>query len=226
MKTLTPFLALGLAALPLVGCGEEGILLAEVIVSTQRGSSDSDPPDGPATATLEGLLLDNCGECHQTPVGQGSGSLDNITEIDRMIERGLIVPGNPDVSPIVIRIENGSMPPAFLESSVSEEDLARIRELISSMDPEPPSGDEVALEDVLLQHCGGCHQASPGEGSGGLDVIGDVDALIAQGLIVPGDRDASAIYVRMEQRSMPPAFIDPPVPDADIEAVGRAIDAL
>jgi hypothetical protein len=78
-------------------------------------------------------------------------------------------------------------------------------------------------EDILLPYCGECHEAPAEEG--GLSAIGDLDELVSLGLIVPGDKYESRIYLRMADRTMPPYGFDSPL-DREIVFVGNVINAL
>jgi len=104
---------------------------------------------------------------------------------------------------------------------------------VAEDDPEPqtppsaPSRPMSELDaeaiDVLLEHCGECHQTEPGQGPG-IDDITNIDQMIADDMIVPGDRQNSRIYVRMVERTMPPLGLGPS--DEEIEVVGAFIDSL
>lgn len=235
MKTLTIISSSVLFGALAIGCGEDGILLAEILATSGNanpppnepteppGSNPvpQDPPPEVERAEVEEILLSHCGGCHSQ--GVDSGGLGNIEDIDALIARGLIVPGNPDESAIYVRIETGTMPPAFIDDEVSDEELARLRAFIAQL----LTLEETVLSDTLVRLCGDCHTDDPVNASGGLSNIGDIDRLITLGQIVPGDRRDSLIYQRMDNGDMPPAFVrdNRPTPE-DIEAVGAAIDAL
>lgn len=87
-----------------------------------------------------------------------------------------------------------------------------------------PNAIPYAEEEILLPYCGACHEA-PAD-AGGLSAIGDLDALISLGLIVPGDKYSSALYTRMADRTMPPVSVDNRPTDPEILYVGSVIDAL
>jgi len=59
-------------------------------------------------AVVETLLSDRCGACHDN--GSIQGGLGGITDIDNLIERGLIVPGNAIDSGVYKKVESGQMP--------------------------------------------------------------------------------------------------------------------
>jgi len=84
-------------------------------------------------------------------------------------------------------------------------------------------GQEV--QSILQANCGQCH--SNGVASGDMDYVLNLDALIDNGKVVPGDKEDSQLYTRMLQQSMPPAFIREQRPNTgQIDLVGRFIDEL
>jgi mono/diheme cytochrome c family protein len=94
-------------------------------------------------------------------------------------------------------------------------------------DPEPSdpetNSDEAAVIAILVEHCAACHE---GEGVSPPEAITDIDQLIEDGDIVPGNREDSPLYARMLSGTMPPAFVVPRVSSEDIERVGAFIDTL
>jgi cytochrome c5 len=78
---------------------------------------------------------------------------------------------------------------------------------------------------ILETNCGNCH--SNGANFGGMNYILDMKQLVQVGKIIPGDSAASQIFVRMQQRSMPPAFIKDQRPTpGQVDIVGQFIDEL
>ena len=61
---------------------------------------------------VENILAANCGSCHgpDAPVA-GSGGIRFISDLDELVEAGLIVPLNSASSPVVRVSVQGSMPP-------------------------------------------------------------------------------------------------------------------
>jgi serine/threonine-protein kinase len=106
---------------------------------------------------------------------------------------------------------------------------------------DPPRGDDTqepdpvndmfatengkAVKEILETNCGGCH--ANGVKSGNMDYILDFNDLIANGKIVPGNKEDSQLFVRMQQQSMPPAFMRDQRPTyGQIELVGLWIDEM
>lgn len=99
---------------------------------------------------------------------------------------------------------------------------------MTDLDPEnDPFDTEMGrqVRSILEVNCGSCH--ANGVASGGMDYIFSIDDLISNGKVVPGDKEDSQLFVRMQQQSMPPAFIRDQRPTfGQIETVGRWIDEM
>lgn len=84
---------------------------------------------------------------------------------------------------------------------------------------------EQEVMDILLVNCGLCHSGVAASGDFGY--IDDLDQMIENELIVPGDKEDSRIYERMVNQTMPPAFERQQRPTVgQIELVGYFIDQL
>jgi hypothetical protein len=89
-----------------------------------------------------------------------------------------------------------------------------------------PDSPKAAAQAVLIAYCRDCHGPNaPVEGSGGIRFIGDLEQLVAAGLIVPLSSATSRIVIVMREGSMPPPSAGVlPVTEADLEIVTRYID--
>jgi len=98
---------------------------------------------------------------------------------------------------------------------------------VAAFDPDEDPFQTVLGKEVkaiLETNCGQCHQ---GTASGGMDYILNLQALITNGKVVPGNKEDSQLFVRMQQQSMPPAFIRDQRPTfGQIDQVGLFIDEL
>jgi hypothetical protein len=86
---------------------------------------------------------------------------------------------------------------------------------------------KAAAENVLVANCASCHgaQLAPQQVQGGLNSIGDIDQLVALGLITPLNSAASPVIRLMQQGEMPPPSSGlPAVTAADINIVAQYID--
>jgi len=77
---------------------------------------------------------------------------------------------------------------------------------------------------ILEQNCARCHA---GTKSGDMDYVLNLKELVKNDKIVPGIKEDSQLYVRMQQQSMPPAFERTQRPTfGQIDQVGQFIDEL
>lgn len=61
---------------------------------------------------LQQVLLDSCADCHSLiSAADAGGSLPRVDDIDALIDRGYLIPCRSQASPLVIAIQNDSMPP-------------------------------------------------------------------------------------------------------------------
>jgi mono/diheme cytochrome c family protein len=207
----------------------------------EPGARDQGPPDGLEGATLEtaavqDLLVSSCASCHGPAVSSephsaagaadryGGDGIADIGDIAALVDDGLIVPGWPEVSPLLMLVATAQMPPATSGlPPMSDSEVRRLEKFIVSL--KPPKEQEVV--DILLYYCSGCHVG----GSGGvvlpINAIGDISVLIAGGLIVPGDRDRSPVYTRVLDAEMPPANTGVPLmSNRELALLGGFIDML
>jgi mono/diheme cytochrome c family protein len=80
------------------------------------------------------------------------------------------------------------------------------------------------VKQILEVNCGSCHQ---GTKSGDMDYILNLNELVKNDKVVPGKKEDSQLFVRMQQGSMPPAFQRTQRPTfGQIDQVGQFIDEL
>jgi mono/diheme cytochrome c family protein len=155
MKTPTNIVRAILLGFTLAGCGEDPLLLAELIAANDNGEETSvEEPTAPSAPTVNqdlveepapappapdadesrfvDLMVQYCAACHQTE--PGFGDIDDITDVDQLIANDIILPGNREDSPLYVRIVNQSMPPQFIrDSRPSPEEIDFIGAFIDSL---------------------------------------------------------------------------------------------
>jgi mono/diheme cytochrome c family protein len=243
MKRRPPITWLVLVGTLASACHDDGMIIAEQLPPERAASGPNDQgvPQGLdaaaiETAAVQNLLVSSCASCHGPAVfaephsaagaseRYGGDGIADISDIEALIADGLIVPGWPEESPLLLLVATEQMPPASSGlPALSGTEVRRLEKFIVSLDP--PTEDEVV--EILLRNCSVCHQA----GSGGvvlpINAIGDLSVLIAAGLIVPGDRDQSQVYTRIIDEEMPPPNADLPyVSNRDLARLGGFIDLL
>lgn len=81
---------------------------------------------------------------------------------------------------------------------------------------------EAAVEQFFRAYCAGCHTGSAAQGN--FNVADNLEAIIEDGWVVPGDSANSPTYKRIADTSMPPSGAPAYPPDEEIQNLGRFID--
>lgn len=102
---------------------------------TEDTESEPEPEVEPALLAEQTLniLTQYCSGCHEAP--NSSGGMDYITDLQKLIDNAKVIPNDPDNSPLLIRLENGTMPPTG--DGPSDEEIAIIRAWIEVGAPVP-----------------------------------------------------------------------------------------
>ncbi len=149
------------------------------------------------------------------------GEIDGNPEIQTVPAPPPAADGTPGAEPVDIDPVQGTIntPPATSTPGAP---------VAAAYDPDADPfsstlGQEVQA--ILNVNCGQCH--SNGVALGDMGFILDANELIKSGKIVPGNKEDSQIFVRMQQQSMPPAYLRTQRPTfGQIDQVGRFIDEL
>lgn len=220
------------------GCRDDGMVIAQHL--PEPGAGDLmmevmvDQVEQEKNAVLQ-TLQNNCGVCHGrsstrpphtlTGVGlrDGDAPIADINDIDALVQAGLIVPGLPEESLLMLVVATQAMPPTTSGlPPVPDAELRRLEKFIVRMDP--PTRTEV--ERILMRNCGSCHDQGNALGLP-INDIRDLELLVAAGFIVPGDRDRSSLYTRILDGDMPPASSALPiVSNRDLARLGGYIDLM
>jgi mono/diheme cytochrome c family protein len=161
--TLSAILVVSLALLLLFqNCGKPSELtyMSSVDLSTQEG-----------VQMAAGQILEKkCAECHNP--NNINGNVSNITDPDYLVYTRLVVPGEPEISPLVIQITKGLMPKDGDFLTPQEVDI--IKAWIISLDPQTlsPGGDLVQIPlaptyrslaaNIFAPKCAACHSSGAG----------------------------------------------------------------
>jgi mono/diheme cytochrome c family protein len=126
---------------------EDNPLLAGCITDTEETPVEEAPedPGAPvedstselelARAAAENVLRANCGQCHGPQLTQAAAraGMNFIDDIDELVSQGKIVPLDPENSPVVRRMKEGSMPPLGTSGPrPSERDIALVEEFVNN----------------------------------------------------------------------------------------------
>jgi mono/diheme cytochrome c family protein len=110
--------------------------------------------ESPAPAQLEstssavqarGILKKHCAQCHGE-AGSRKGGMNYILDRDLLVERGQVIPGDPEKSPLWQRVAKSEMPPEK-QPRPSSDDLAVLKRWIAERAPGVPTaaGDRKAI---------------------------------------------------------------------------------
>ena len=116
----------------------------------------ADAPDPTFERNVRPILKAHCFQCHGE-AGKTEAKLD--VRLKRLIEKGgeagpAIVPGQPDQSLLLKRVESGEMPPSERKPTVAERDVLRrwIAAGAKTAAPEPEKPDENVFTDEERNH--------------------------------------------------------------------------
>jgi cytochrome b subunit of formate dehydrogenase/mono/diheme cytochrome c family protein len=155
--------------------------------------------------TFAGSFVAICGACHGDSGGLGGLSLTSYADAVAGGASGPgIVPGDPDASAIVAKMEAGGHP-----GQLSDADIEVLREWIAAGAPETIGGSPpttvadatISWNDfagILASTCGGCHGDSGGMGGVSLTSYAGAGAVI-----VPGDPGGSPLVATVEAGGHP-----------------------
>ncbi len=166
------------------------------------------------------LILDTqCASCHG-PRSSGVGGFSSVLDLPTMIQTGLVVTGSPDKSRLILRAQDGTMPPG---RGLAPSDVDTLRQWIASgfaavvdvpiSSPTPASGAPANLDilnpalntsalAILRNRCASCHDG--GAAVGNFADVMDPAAMAGRGMLIPGNADGSKLFRRSSDGSMPP----------------------
>jgi mono/diheme cytochrome c family protein len=190
------------------------------------------------------ILQRNCYECHGADPNNIQKEL-NILKHGQLLESGrrVVVPGEPERSRLIQRIEDGSMPPEEEEERlprVSEAELTILRDWIRGGAPALPEPDpahpvqsvaphsEIAAEtkEIFRQHCFDCHKSDVAKG--GIKILHHRLLLTVHKVVIPGDAKNSELFQLLQPDAklrMPPRQYGPPLSKDERDTVRRWIES-
>jgi WD40 repeat protein/mono/diheme cytochrome c family protein len=104
-----------------------GLALVVVLLATPVGQADQKLA---LADQAKAILKAHCHRCHGQD-GQIEGGMNYVLDLDKLIARKKIVPGNAEGSPLLRRIANGTMPPPGEKVRVTDEELAILKKWIA-----------------------------------------------------------------------------------------------
>lgn len=98
------------------------------------------------------VLKAHCKRCHSAD-GKAKGGLDYVTQLDRLVARGKVVPGRASESEIFQRIRDGDMPPKAVKERPTKDELASLEQWIEAGAPatKPASPPRLVSESDVVR---------------------------------------------------------------------------
>jgi mono/diheme cytochrome c family protein len=207
------------------GCaaGVVALLAAFFLVNQKRTQWEVRQKAAKQAPRVRAILQDHCLECHSGKPGSTKKDL-NILDYRGLLDsaRRLVLPGAPEGSRLIQRIEDGSMPPEEEEvrlPRVSEEELIILKEWIQGGAPpfKPDDGNPVkpspapsklaAMTKALFhKHCYECHRFD--EAKGGIKILHHRLLVAVRKVVAPGRPEDSELFQLLttsdENARMPP----------------------
>ena len=76
------------------------------------------------------VLEEHCYSCHGL-AGSNQGGFDDVLDVEKLIETGMVIPGDADSSPLYIRVSDGEMPPVSINTRLTQREERAIRRWIN-----------------------------------------------------------------------------------------------
>jgi mono/diheme cytochrome c family protein len=189
------------------------------------------------------ILNRNCADCHGAKAAEGTYKF-NVLDYTALLDpnRTYIVPEHADLSRLILRIEDGSMPPKANEEDyprVSDKERAILKDWIEGGAPEfPPENPKnptppvvpysalaAEVKAIFIQNCYECHQYK--DERAGINIMNHPLLLKTRPVVVSGQPEASELFALVsatdKSRRMPKG--GPPLADEEIDTIRRWIEA-
>lgn len=186
VKTGISFVVLGLILLGYQNCSKSTAL------------NDNEYNDMSLAAAAPGLavLKANCVSCHSAT--SDLGGVGDILDLNQLVYKRLLIPGEPDLSPIVSSIQEAAMPPG---QPMSTADLDTLKEWVTTLNQDQLTGGTVpggaaaltptfqsVFTKIIQPKCMGCHDGTPSA-----LMLTTYNQVRAQ--VVPGNPGTSDLYL-------------------------------
>jgi mono/diheme cytochrome c family protein len=121
-----------------------GVMLAPCL-ALSPGVVGADPPE-PLGEQARAILQANCAGCHAGGKA-AKGGFGFVLDRDRLVSRQLVVPGKANASDLVLRVENGEMPPPSQKQRPTRDELEILQQWVDAGAPafDPPAQTARAL---------------------------------------------------------------------------------
>lgn len=124
------------------------------------GAARAAAPPVDSVGAARAVLSRHCATCHDH--GQAKGGLGSVGDLASLVDRGQVVPGRPDDSPLFRRVADGEMPPPHRRRTFAPRDVDRLRAWIAAGAPTgAPVASRLVAESELLMRAWADLQALP-----------------------------------------------------------------
>ena len=190
------------------------IVLFQNCSPSHTSSNESKTLPGPigtpeGTLALQGtsieILSARCYSCHNP--NNPSGSIADITDVDELLYKRLIIPGEPQLSLLLTEVQSGNMPQ---NSEPLDASLVKIVNdwIVGLKAAPPPGGGTVitlgptysAINNLIIKpKCLNCHNSTSAAGGVSFSTFQQL-----MNTVVAGNPGASVFYTEIIGNTMPP----------------------
>lgn len=216
-----------------------GVLIAALAGCTFKEYKNGDPQNSGFNDKLKAgsgwyqtlnseVFQPKCLSCHNSNSATNNG-IDFSTYETLMDSRGIIIPFQPERSPLFLSVQSGKMPKDSSPLSIDEiKGIGRWIELGAKQfdqvqgpaptpTPVPPEIDEVDFAILsthfLAQNCIKCHNATKSDGHVDFSSYFEVmNNFFVDDLVIPGNVEGSLMWSIIIKGKMPPESHPPPTP--------------
>src|SRR5208282_6886728 len=96
-------------------------LLAALLFLVAAPAFAADEENAVLAKKVQAILKANCYRCHGQE-GDVEGGMNYVLDLDKLVQRKKIIPGQPDKSPLFKRVVNNIMPPGEEQPRPSDAD--------------------------------------------------------------------------------------------------------
>ncbi len=180
------------------------------VVSSSRDSEEEFSQISQAsvlTSKAMSILSSKCARCHNPEAAPSMGTdITDITNVDFLLFKHLVIPGQPDSSDLILSIQEGRMPPDGLPITVSELDaltkwvqsglVDESGAVIIPGGPVPLAATFASLNSrIFAVNCTSCHNAGNARGGVNLTTYNGVRASAMSGSLYSSVTRAGTNYM-------------------------------
>jgi len=132
--------------------GTDGTDGTDGLDGTDSSASCSDEQQEALKEATLGVFETHCAGCHT--VGSKNyvaTKMGDITDLEQLVQRGFVLPGDPGASTPHARMEDGSMPPLKIETRPTEAEILTVAQWIECLEPTGNKGTDFITVEAYLE---------------------------------------------------------------------------